>query len=275
MSRRLRSDPVSEAKVETNPIRVAVFGATGRMGAEVCRAVSEDDATVLVGAVDPSGGNITSAHGSAVDVVAQVDALDPDAIDVAVDFTVANAATANLEWCAKHGIHAVVGTTGFSNAQRSGFASSFTSSACLIAANFAISAVLMMRFAEQAAPFFDSVEIIELHHDNKKDAPSGTSIATAQRIADASSTWAHDPTESTVFPGARGGVGPGSIPIHAVRLRGLVAHQEVLFGTTGQSLTIRQDSYDRTSFMPGVLAAVKAIGGRTGVIDGLDTLLFD
>lgn len=260
---------------ETNPIRVAVFGAAGRMGTEVCQAVNADASLVLAGAVDLSGGTSIRTDGSLVDVVTHVDDLDPKTIDVAVDFTVADAAHDNLLWCAQNGVHAVVGTTGFTDAQRQLFAETFVTSACLIAANFAISAVLMMRFAEQAAPFFDSVEIIELHHDNKKDAPSGTSIATAQRIADASSTWSPDPTESTVLHGARGGVGPGEIPIHAVRLRGLVAHQEVLFGTTGQSLTIRQDSYDRTSFMPGVVAAIKAIGGRTGVIDGLDSLLFD
>ncbi len=124
--------------------------------------------------------------------------------------------------------------------------------------NFAISAVLMMRFAELAAPYFDTAEIIELHHDEKIDAPSGTAIATAERMAAASSEWAPDPTTKIVLEGARGGVGAGGIPIHSVRLRGLVAHQEVLLGTTGQSLTIRQDSYDRTSYMPGVLLAIKS-----------------
>src|SRR5262249_9162871 len=130
----------------------------------------------------------------------------------------------------------------------------------VIVPNFAISAVLMMRFAELAAPYFDTAEIIEMHHDEKIDAPSGTAIATATRMAAASATWAADPTTKTVLEGARGGAGAGGIPIHSVRLRGLVAHQEVLLGTTGQSLTIRQDSYDRTSFMPGVLLAVKAVG---------------
>ena len=119
----------------------------------------------------------------------------------------------------------------------------------------------MMKFAELAAPYFDTAEIIELHHDDKVDAPSGTAIATAERMADASAEWAPDPTTKTVLDGARGGEGAGGIPIHSVRLRGLVAHQEVLLGTTGQSLTIRQDSYDRTSYMPGCRARDQG-GGR-------------
>jgi len=143
----------------------------------------------------------------------------------------------------------------------------------VIAPNFAIGAVLMMRFAEQAAPYFDSAEIIELHHDQKIDAPSGTAMATAQRMADASGDWSGDPTTKWVVEGARGGRGPGDIPVHSVRLRGVVAHQEVLLGTTGQTLTIRHDSYDRTSFMPGVLLAVKKVGDRPGLTFGLDTLL--
>jgi 4-hydroxy-tetrahydrodipicolinate reductase len=151
----------------------------------------------------------------------------------------------------------------------------FTSSNCLIAPNFAIGAVLMMRFAEMAAPFFESAEVIELHHDNKVDAPSGTAMLTTQRMAAASDQWAPDPTERTLVDGARGGVGPGAIPIHSVRLRGLIAHQEVLLGTTGQTLTIRHDSYDRASFMPGVLLAVKAVPDRPGLTVGLDAVLFD
>ena len=142
----------------------------------------------------------------------------------------------------------------------------------MIAPNFAIGAVLMMRFAEQAAPFFDSVEIIELHHDQKVDAPSGTAIATAQRVAAASKDWTEDPTKTVVAEGARGGVVSG-IPIHAVRLRGLVASQEVLLGTTGQSLSIRHDTFDRSSFMPGVLLAVQKVADTPGLTVGLDALL--
>ena len=145
----------------------------------------------------------------------------------------------------------MVGTTGFTEADVAALRDAFTRSNCLIAPNFAIGAVLMMRFAELAAPFFETAEIIELHHDGKVDAPSGTAMMTAWRMAAASPSWAPDPTTREVVPGARGGNGPGGIPIHSVRLRGLVAHQEVLFGTAGQSLTIRHDSYDRVSFMPG------------------------
>lgn len=266
----------------SDEIRVLVFGAAGRMGAEVCRTVAATDGMVLVAAVDPGAPGTTIAEVAGIDgstgdvgIVAEAGAVDADGVDVAVDFTVAAAARDNIAWCAANGVHAVVGTSGFDAADHDRFAGAFADSACLIAPNFAISAVLMMRFAAEAAPFFDSVEIIELHHDAKRDAPSGTAVATAERIAAASSEWADDPTEDEVLAGARGGRGAGDIPIHAVRLRGLVAHQEVLLGTTGQSLMIRQDSYDRTSFMPGVVAAVRAMAGRTGLIVGLDRVLFD
>jgi 4-hydroxy-tetrahydrodipicolinate reductase len=143
----------------------------------------------------------------------------------------------------------------------------------VIAPNFAIGAVLMMRLAEIAAPYFDSVEVIELHHENKIDAPSGTAMLTVERIAAASATWTPDPTTKEIVPGARGGKGPADIPVHSLRLRGLVAHQEVLFGTTGQTLSIRHDSLDRSSFMPGVLLAVKRVADRRGLTVGLDALL--
>jgi 4-hydroxy-tetrahydrodipicolinate reductase len=172
-----------------------------------------------------------------------------------------------------HGMHAVVGTTGLSDADVDGLRSVFSGSNCLIAANFAISAVLMMRFAELAAPFFETAEIIELHHDAKIDAPSGTAVATARRMAAASDEWAADPTQHEVYPGSRGGVGPAGIHLHAVRMRGMVAHQEVILGAQGQSLTIRQDSYDRASFMPGVVLACKRIADHPGVTIGLDALL--
>jgi len=133
--------------------------------------------------------------------------------------------------------------------------------------------VLMMRFAELAAPWFETAEIIELHHDNKVDAPSGTAMLTVQRMARASDDWGEDPTRKEVLAGARGAVGPGGIPVHSVRLRGLVAHQEVLLGTTGQSLTIRHDSYDRDSFMPGVVLAVKQVADHPGLTLGLDSFL--
>ena len=184
-----------------------------------------------------------------------------------------DAARNNLEFLAANGIHAVVGTTGFNTDDYAVLRHAFTKSNCLVAPNFAIGAVLMMRFAEIAAPFFETAEIIEMHHDQKVDAPSGTAMMTAQRMAEASPDWAPDPTDDMVLLGARGGVGPGGIPVHSVRLRGLVAHQEVLLGTAGQSLTIRHDSYDRSSFMPGVLLGVKHIAGVPGLTIGLDTLL--
>jgi 4-hydroxy-tetrahydrodipicolinate reductase len=143
----------------------------------------------------------------------------------------------------------------------------------VVAANFAISAVLMMRFAEIAAPFFETAEIVELHHDAKVDAPSGTALTTARRMAAASADWAADPTEHEVVPGARGGAGPAGIRLHAVRMRGMVAHQEVILGAQGQTLTLRQDSYDRTSFMPGVVLACKRVAEHPGLTLGLDALL--
>jgi 4-hydroxy-tetrahydrodipicolinate reductase len=214
----------------------------------------------LVARIDPNGADCAPS-------------ADGYEADVWVDFTVVDAARENLRWCATHGAHAVVGTTGWSEADIDELHRLFTSSNCVIAPNFAIGAVLMMRFAELAAPFFETAEIIELHHDAKRDAPSGTAMMTARRMAASSADWGTDPTEDTVVAGARGGVGPGGIHVHSVRLSGLVAHQEVILGTTGQSLTIRHDSYDRTSFMPGVILAVKAIGARPGVTVGLDALL--
>jgi 4-hydroxy-tetrahydrodipicolinate reductase len=166
-----------------------------------------------------------------------------------------------------------VGTTGFTADDHELLRSLFTSSNCLIAPNFAIGAVLMMRFAEMAAPWFETAEVIELHHDQKVDAPSGTAMLTVQRMAEASGDWAPDPTQKVVLPGARGATGPAGIPVHSVRLRGLVAHQEVLLGTAGQSLTIRHDSYDRSSFMPGVVLAVKQVADHPGLTVGLDSLL--
>jgi 4-hydroxy-tetrahydrodipicolinate reductase len=260
-------------------IKVGVFGAGGRMGMTVCQAVCDDPDLELVAAVDPHHVGIDvrqlGIRGGAIQVARTADALVAAGAEVAVDFTVIDAARENLEWCADHGVHAVVGTSGFSVEEVEKLAARFESSAAnaAIVPNFAISAVLMMKFAELAAPFFDTAEIIELHHDDKVDAPSGTAIATAERMADASAQWAPDPTTKTVLEGARGGEGAGGIPIHSVRMRGLVAHQEVLLGTTGQTLTIRQDSYDRTSYMPGVVRAIKAVGGKPGLSFGLDTLL--
>ena len=260
-------------------VRVGVFGAGGRMGSTVCRAVAEDPDLELVAAVDPYHAGIDLAQlglpGTGVQVSANADALAHAGAEVAVDFTVVEAARDNMRWCAENGVHVVVGTTGFSREDLADLEARFHESTAnaVVAPNFAIGAVLMMRFAEIAAPYFETGEIIELHHDAKADAPSGTAVLTAQRMAAAGKEWGPDPTTKVVVPGARGALVAGSIPVHSVRLRGLVAHQEVILGTTGQSLTIRHDSYDRASFMPGVLLAIRAVRDRAGLTVGLDTLL--
>ena len=259
-------------------LRVAVFGAGGRMGATVCAAVAADPDLELVAAVDPhhAGFDLREVTRDqslpAIQVSPSAESLDPTAVDVAVDFTVRDAARKNLDWLAANGVHAVVGTTGLTDKDTDRLRKQFTTSNCILAPNFAIGAVLMMRLAEMAAPYFESAEIIELHHDQKVDAPSGTAMLTAERLAKASDDWIDDPTRNEVVKGARGGR-TGPIPVHSIRLAGLVAHQEVLLGTMGQSLSIRHDSYDRSSFMPGVLLAVKRVGETPGLTIGLDQVL--
>lgn len=262
-------------------LRVGVIGGAGRMGREVCRAVEEADDMALVAVVDPaaapegSGGEPPgTARSASLDVLAEVGA------EVVVDFTTAEAARRSLPWCAAHGMHAVVGTTGLDPDDMASLARAFRGAPAnaVVAPNFAIGAVLMLRFCELAAPFMDGVEIVELHHDEKRDAPSGTALLTAERIAAAraeagAGALGPDPTTHTVVAGARGGEAAGGVHVHSVRLRGLVAHQEVLFGAQGQSLTIRHDSYDRRSFMPGVLLAVREVPARSGLTVGLEPLL--
>jgi 4-hydroxy-tetrahydrodipicolinate reductase len=255
------------------------------MGRVVCQAVTDDPDMELVAAVDPGFSGMDVMHVTGVksgnlQFASDIDELKRQDSEVVVDFTVADAAKENMQWCANAGVHAVVGTTGLSSADVDELASIFDASSanCVVAANFAIGAVLMTRFCELAAPFMDGVEIIELHHNNKVDAPSGTAIHTAELIAAAreqstSGPFQKDPTTTTVIEGSRGGSGPGDIHVHSVRLPGLVAHQQVLFGAVGQSLTIRHDAYDRTSFMPGVLIAVRAVPSRRGLTVGLGQLL--
>ena len=261
----------SAVSVPTVTINVGVMGAAGRMGAEVCAAVAADPDLALVAAVDPSAVGATVAGG--LSVRGDVEALTERGSHVVVDFTHAEAARENLPRVAADGLHAVVGTSGLGAADLDRLRGAFTSSNCLVAPNFAIGAVLMMRFAELAAPFFDSAEVIELHHDRKLDAPSGTAVSTVERMAAASGEWTPDPTRTEVMPGARGASGPGGIHVHSVRLHGLVAHQEVLLSTAGQLLTLRHDSFDRSSFMPGVVLACKRIADHPGVTVGLDALL--
>ena len=232
------------------------------MGQEVGRAVGADPDLELVAEVDPRLGNTAEAMAAA-------------GVEVAIDFTVAESALGNARWCAAHGVHAVIGTSGLTEAQIGELRQAFTGTTanCLVAPNFAIGAVLMIRLAEIAAPFFETAEVIELHHDGKADAPSGTAMHTLERLAAASPDWAPDPTRIENLPGARGATGAGGLRVHSVRLRGVVAHEEILLGTTGQTLTIRHDSYDRTSFMPGVVLAAKKIGEHPGLTVGLDAFL--
>ena len=255
-------------------MRIGVNGAAGRMGRTVCAAVVADPDLVFAAAVDPFGVGQTV---EGIEVSEHLHAFSEAGCDVVVDFTVADAARNTLPWLGLHGIHAVVGTTGFTADDLALFESTFSSDGgpnCVIAPNFAISAVLMMRFAEMAAPFFDTAEIIELHHDRKIDAPSGTAVTTAERMSDArGGAFDPDPTTDVVWEGARGGGGPNGIRVHSVRMRGMVAHQEVILGAQGQTLTIRQDSYDRDSFMPGVVLACKKIADIPGLSRSLDPFL--
>jgi 4-hydroxy-tetrahydrodipicolinate reductase len=255
-------------------MRVGVNGAVGQMGRAVCAAVAGDAALTLVAAVDRRGA------GEEINDMVVSDRLQAFAdaeCDVVVDFTVAESARTTLPWLGMHGIHAVVGTTGFTDNDLALFESTFGTSGgpnCLIAPNFAISAVLMMRFAEMAAPWFDTAEVVELHHMRKIDAPSGTAVKTIERMAAARDTdFADDPTETEIYPGARGGAGPRNIRAHSVRMSGTVAHQEIILGAEGQTLTIRQDSYDRSSFMPGVVLACRQIHSRPGLALSLDSYL--
>ena len=254
-------------------IRVGVVGATGKMGREVCRAVAADPDLALVAAVSRSafGSTVADAIGlEGVDLVLQerLDAIADVGAEVLVDFTAAAFAPEHVAWAIDHGLHVVEGTTGFTvdDAWRRARTGVF------VAPNFAIGAVLMMRFAEQAARYLPAAEVIELHHDGKRDAPSGTAIATARRIAAAREGVAAPPGPDEGDPPSRG-AGIDGVRVHSVRLPGLVAHQEVILGGPGQTLTIRHDSIDRASFMPGVLMAIKAVPHRPGLTVGLDVLL--
>jgi 4-hydroxy-tetrahydrodipicolinate reductase len=239
-------------------IKVGVLGAKGRMGAEVCRAVEAADDLDLVAGVDVG------------------DDRDPlAAAEVVVDFTTPGAVMDNVAWCVEHGLHTVVGTTGFDDqriAEIDALVSANSGIGVVIAPNFGIGAVLMMRFAAAAAPHFESVEIVELHHPNKIDAPSGTARRTAAMIAEARRGEASPDATSESLDGARGAE-VDNVRIHAVRLAGLVAHQEVLLGGHGETLTIRHDSLSRESFMPGVLLAVRAVTSRPGLTVGIESLL--
>jgi 4-hydroxy-tetrahydrodipicolinate reductase len=242
-------------------MRVGVLGAKGRVGATMVSAVQAAEDLTLSAEVDEGDplGLLTEGN-----------------TEVVIDFTHPDVVMGNLKFLIDNGIHAVVGTTGFTTErlqQVESWLAGNPTTAVLIAPNFAIGAVLSMHFAKQAARFFDSAEVIELHHPHKADAPSGTAARTAKLIAEARKGLPPNPdATSSGLPGARGADVEG-IPVHSVRLTGLVAHQEVLFGTEGETLTIRHDSLDRTSFVPGVLLAVRRVKERPGLTVGLEPLL--
>ncbi|MDF5753999.1 4-hydroxy-tetrahydrodipicolinate reductase [Spongiactinospora sp. TRM90649] len=243
-------------------IRVGVLGARGRVGVEVCKAVHAADDMDLVAALD---------QGDAIEELS--------AAEVVVDFTHPDVVMENLRWCIEHGVHPVVGTTGFDDArleQVGKWLAANPGTNALIAPNFGIGAVLMMRFAQQAARFFDSVEIIELHHPNKADAPSGTARRTAELVARAraeAGLGVSPDATSTSLDGARG-ADVDAVRVHSVRLAGLIAHQEVLLGTDGETLTLRHDTTSRTSFTPGVLLGVRRVRDLpSGLTVGLEHLL--
>ncbi|WP_131740543.1 4-hydroxy-tetrahydrodipicolinate reductase [Actinomadura roseirufa] len=242
-------------------IKVGVLGAKGRMGAEVCRAVEGADDTELAAAID---------QGDALDALAGA--------DVVVDFTHPGVVMDNLRWCVENGLHAVVGTTGFDPARLDTVRSWLTDSPVnvLIAPNFGIGAVLMMHFAQKAAPFFESVEVVETHHPNKADAPSGTAYRTAELIAAARAEAGVAPSPDATTSGLDGarGANVDGVRVHAVRMSGAVAHQEVVLGGHGELFTLRHDSMNRESFMPGVLLAVRKVAGLPDRLTlGIEALL--
>jgi 4-hydroxy-tetrahydrodipicolinate reductase len=261
-------------------IRVGVIGATGRMGRMVCAAVADDPDLALVAAISPTGageplGPLISRPDVDVTISAVTDTLLQAETEVAVDFTRPDVVMDNVRWAIDHGMHIVVGTSGIGPAQldeiRRLLEDEENDSHVIVAPNFAIGAVLMQRFAAEAARYLPAAEIIELHHDRKVDAPSGTALSTAERLAKARREGWVGP-EGENIDGVRGGDSDG-VRIHSVRLPGLVAHQEIIFGGPGQTLTIRHDSMDRESFMPGVLLAIKEVATRKGLTVGLEPLL--
>ena len=241
-------------------IKVAVLGADGRMGSEACKAVSSASDLELV---------------AQIDVGDSLDLLLSSGAQVVIDFTHPDAVMANLDFAINHDVSVVVGTTGFDEAklnQIKSWLSAHPKIGALIAPNFGLGAVLMMQFAAKASKYFESVEIVELHHPNKADAPSGTAARTAELITEARRSVNKEPmpdATTTSLDGARGAL-VGEVPVHSVRLRGLVAHQEVILGDLGETLTIRHDSIDRTGFMPGVLLGVRNVVTHPGLTFGLE-----
>ena len=247
--------------IKNSAIKVSVIGAAGRMGSTVCRTVEAAPDTQLVGRYD-LGDDLGDLGGA----------------DVVVEFSVPDASASNVAHCIERGTHVVVGTTGWTQDKLEAVRSQLTGKpgvGVLIAPNFAIGAILMMSFAQQAARFYESVEVVELHHPDKVDAPSGTAARTASLIARArqDAGLGDAPDATTSDPGGARGARVDGIPVHALRLRGLVAHQEVMFGAAGELLTIRHDSFDRVSFMPGVLEGVRRVADHPGLTVGLESYL--
>src|SRR3954469_1520317 len=258
-----RQQPVPSSDDEPALLNVGVIGARGRMGTEVVKAVNAADDLELVAMVDDGDWLFDLANAGA---------------QVVVDFTRPDVVMENIRFCIDQNIHCVVGTTGFDEAKLATIAEWLEPKpdiGVVIAPNFGIGAVLLMKFAQEAARFFPSVEIVELHHPNKVDAPSGTALRTARLVAAAPRAAALPPSPDATLDALSGarGVAVEGVPVHAVRLTGLVAHQEVLMGAAGETLTFRHDSYDRASFMPGVLLAVRQIGRHPGLTVGIEGLL--
>jgi 4-hydroxy-tetrahydrodipicolinate reductase len=261
-------------------IRVGVIGARGRMGSMVSRAIADSHDLALVAAVDRShvGAQIGELIGHPeidVPISDELDRLLEAEVEVAVDFTHPDVVMEDVRWCIDHAVHVVVGTSGVGETEleriRAMLDAEDGASNVLVAPNFALGAVLMQRFSEMAARVFPAAEIIELHHDGKADAPSGTAIATARRIVEGRDAR-YDTTMGERVEGVRGGDVDG-VRVHSVRLPGLVAHQEVIFGSEGQTLSIRHDSINRSSFMPGLLLAIREVSTRPGLTVGLEPLL--
>ena len=247
-------------------INIAVCGANGRMGQAVTKAVEDAEDMSLVARIDVNNGQFATIK----------DAKDSVDIDILVDFTQPQSVYENALYCLNNGINIVVGTTGLTDAQiqELSMLSKSTNTGCLIAPNFSTGAVLMMKFAQMAAKYFDNAEIIELHHNQKKDAPSGTAVKTAAMMAEVNENFAsNNCAETETIKGARGANSYNNIHIHSVRMPGFMASQEVIFGSNGQTLKIRHDSTDRECYMPGVLLAIRYVSENKSFVYGLDNIL--
>ena len=252
---------------------LAIVGGSGRMGQVMAVGLSElDDLKVayLIDLHEPRAvpGALWAQH---------LDEVDPEAVDAVVDFSAPEGVVSTAAWCAQHRRPLVVGTTGLDDTQRAALEAAGKETGVVLCANFSVGAILAERFAALAAPYFDRAEVIELHHDQKRDAPSGTSLATSRAIATAREAAGQplleDPTTRMTLEGARGAEGPGGVRIHSVRLAGLIAHQEILFGAPGEGLTIRHDSFDRKSFVHGVAVALRNIDADSGFVAGIDRFI--